>query len=1281
MHRIRRISIIACFIVSLVCIVFGVVFIRSYAAPDIFENWSTAGWSVSEEDGTAVLRGNPAASLNVLSSVEKLSVDELAFDIYMDEVTAENDCNIGGAYRCTTGYQYFFEYNAAQKQAYIRRIGENGTDVRVTDATPLSLSEKKWYSVKLCFVPNDLKWYVNGKLILSSNNTYGDNFTMGSCYIQGYNVCPKLKNIKTSYNGGTSVNNAGYDFEFEESASVLPFTARKGAVDYREGCLVYTAAGEGSELISPLLNVACGDRYSARISIRNTIFMRMSNRTSANKIRVYFKTNEDLGFSEENSREFDVRANDEEFASCFFNLSGLTDSNGYITQFKLVPVGAAEGSIYIDCITFEREKAFYPYAGTITSCTADNHTVTINGTLVDEYAGKSVKIYEVFPENYNDSVSGLTPLVRVRSDGNRFTASIPFQNGNMTRLSALFLATVSGPGGDIKISERFCIENYRDFTENPYAFELPDLTVRVTESSFGAKGDAFTDDTASIQKAIDYVAAQGGGKVVIPGDDSYYGRRYVATNIVMKSNVELHIEKGAVIWQSPRVEDYAYDVAIGHDVYIPGVNWTTACSCHNLPLIQGKGVRNVKITGQGIIRSVDTGGDNLDTLSAISIWRGCAGRIHVIPIGFWDCTNVEISDITLCRTNNYHINMRTCSNIYIANVTLKEVTCAGGDGFSATVGTKNMILDRCFCFINDDAVTICSTYNDPRGQVSPWWSPNPGGDNCIDNLTVRHCNLYGGHGITFITWGTDAPDLSLQEIKNVEVYDCVLNGSAGSVGSWADNPYYGGVYDGSEVDDYSPVKQIYIHDNNYRGKATIDSIKATGIITDCGIRSAGDFQNGNFDRRNAGGGFVSGLSNWSYSGEKNTSFTVVRSDSGFAGKVKGTGKLWQGLYLRTGTNTMTADVKILSGMAELVAIDAVTGETIASQDVLDNGPQTFSFALTADRTVYLGIAVENGEAVIDNASVVREKPTYLQYFEENFEKLDKVTFDYGEWELTEEEGNGFISMLSGGGSKFTDFGYRYDKADVRFNVKIDNVVSSIDGNVSISFCRQDADTQYYLEYNCVGKYVRLRKFYKGTETVIATASKSLQSKVWYTFGLRFADGNFEFYIDGAEVLSGKDEEALSSGRLMIVTYNAAVSLDNVTVKEHNTINVSEKTNTVTEKEKYLVVFDSAGGNITPTRQVLEAGAALKEILTPSRDGFKFAGWSVDGITIDIAAFAMPDHDVRMVAVWQKNKSENGSGEVSGQKNGCSGYMSGETLLLAMFFIALAAILPLNHKEN
>ena len=203
-------------------------------------------------------------------------------------------------------------------------------------------------------------------------------------------------------------------------------------------------------------------------------------------------------------------------------------------------------------------------------------------------------------------------------------------------------------------------------------------------------------------------------------------------------------------------------------------------------------------------------------MSAGSIWTGCPYKIHLIPLGFFRCENVEISDVHLRRTNNYHINLRTCRNIYVSGVSMWEVTCASGDGISATVGTKNITINRCFFYSNDDAVTICSTYNDPRGIA--WWHANPDGDNCVDNLVVRHSYLVGGHGITFIPWGTDNPRLDMQEIRNVEVYDSCLGGGSSAVGAWPDNPYFGKQpFDNTETDDFSPVKGVRIHNNRYFG--------------------------------------------------------------------------------------------------------------------------------------------------------------------------------------------------------------------------------------------------------------------------------------------------------------------------------------------------------------------------------------------------------------------------------------------------------------------------------
>lgn len=62
----------------------------------------------------------------------------------------------------------------------------------------------------------------------------------------------------------------------------------------------------------------------------------------------------------------------------------------------------------------------------------------------------------------------------------------------------------------------------------------------------------------------------------------------------------------------------------------------------------------------------------------------------------------------------------------------------------------------------------------------------PDTDNSIRNIRVSHSCISGGHGLTFIPWGTDNPDLSKQEITDIVAYDNIISGGY-SVGTWCDN--------------------------------------------------------------------------------------------------------------------------------------------------------------------------------------------------------------------------------------------------------------------------------------------------------------------------------------------------------------------------------------------------------------------------------------------------------------------------------------------------------------
>jgi len=117
---------------------------------------------------------------------------------------------------------------------------------------------------------------------------------------------------------------------------------------------------------------------------------------------------------------------------------------------------------------------------------------------------------------------------------------------------------------------------------------FPDLTINIKDH--GAVSDGLTKNTDAFAKAIEAVSKNGGGKVLVPRGI------WLTGPIAFKSNVNLHLEAGALLLFSKDFDDYHLI-----ETSFEGLN-----TVRNVSPIYAKGVENIAITGSG---TIDGNGD------------------------------------------------------------------------------------------------------------------------------------------------------------------------------------------------------------------------------------------------------------------------------------------------------------------------------------------------------------------------------------------------------------------------------------------------------------------------------------------------------------------------------------------------------------------------------------------------------------------------------------------------------------------------------------------------
>ena len=821
------------------------------------------------------------------------------------------------------------------------------------------------------------------------------------------------------------------------------YTPENAVLTDRGNAMALTVKGRGG-FVSRDLPRERGGCYSMLMPRRNTVFMILSNPDRLSSVTLYFTSETSPAYVPENAVTLPLPQDDGKHA-LYFNLSACPGCSGRLTGFRFEAEGT--GTLLLHGYSFEQEKPLEIPRAAVASCVADADTMTlaITGSLCLErlpeaYAGGRLCLYAGTmadaeglgasrEKTAGKAAVGSIPLSEVLPDGSFRMENLPLRLGKTTLLPYQLLLFAEAEGQQpLCVTDRFYIDNYEVFESNPYAFDLPEYSVRVTD--FGAYGDAVHNDTDAIQAALDHVSAAGGGHVILPGSNDRYGRRYIITSVLLRDSVDLHFEDGAILWQSQRRDEYTYQPAVGHDGVIPGINWTHNLHVSNLPLLQGANLSHIKITGHGSIRMLDTGSE--EGVGMPGYAAGCRRRIHCIPLGLFCCTDVETRDFEIIRSNNYHTEYNHCRRVYVANVRLHEVKCVSGDGFGSC-GAQDMFINRCFMQSNDDGVVMSCHYYDPRGIL--WWTNSKDGDNSCRNFTVLHSyiNSGGGKALAFITWGTSDPNQEREEISGIYATDNYLT-SVNPVGAWYDNPYNGKQpFDNSETDDYSPVKDVRIFGNRYAGNCTLGPIQATNTLTDCGVGSTSNFRNGDFS--------LGGMANWTMwkNAAQDSVGTVIYADKE-KGRICrfdcGRAAAAQGLRLEAGQHTFRCELLTGAGGAELFAARIPSpgtpgggdphaiGEVLACRRVVCGRPTEVSltFTLTDEATdVFVGLrspadgATARDFAVFDACTMESrvDREAISAQRRERFLTAVSQCFDVSGFGVDEEEGKLYLRTVDG----------------------------------------------------------------------------------------------------------------------------------------------------------------------------------------------------------------------------------------------------------------------------
>jgi hypothetical protein len=251
---------------------------------------------------------------------------------------------------------------------------------------------------------------------------------------------------------------------------------------------------------------------------------------------------------------------------------------------------------------------------------------------------------------------------------------------------------------------------------------MPDSFFDVRD--FGATGDGLHKETHALQKAIDTCHRAGGGRVLLPAG------RYLSGTIFLKSNVELHLQNGAVLLGSPDAEDYNAEDIFPENIAFASENVTAR------HLVIAYQQENIAITGNGTIDGNSSA--FFDSLPAgkSATYRYKSGNF---PIPEWRpgqmiflcrCKNVTVRDVRLFNSPYWTLFLLGCDDVQIRGLRIENPSAtANGDGIDMDC-CRNVTISDCIVRSGDDCITLRANSRALGENAQP-----------CENVVVSNCVL------------------------------------------------------------------------------------------------------------------------------------------------------------------------------------------------------------------------------------------------------------------------------------------------------------------------------------------------------------------------------------------------------------------------------------------------------------------------------------------------------------------------------------------------------------